>query len=318
MLRKLTDNRLTRPIKEWIVESIAAKRRPRATLNRWYATLDEDAKSRFHLRYAKIFRGNNSRLDAGEWTVRFAGRNIKLPLRPDFSWLDWDNAVSILGHELEIKQTYAALIASDQRPDLFMDVGANYGMHSTLFLSAGIQVFAFEPNPSCFACFSTVSTLNSFSGRWEPVAVGNRTGTIKLVFPEKETWLGSVSSDVVDSLKGRKDLIVHEAPIIRLDDYLSDIPHGKVLLKIDVEGFELEVLRGASQLLRSCNPKIIFESNDKQTRPDLYRFFDQYDYLLYSLPWRPSTASRPLGIDEFSANPVNNFIAIANDRNNSK
>ena len=40
--------------------------------------------------------------------------------------------VSIVGHDIEVKETYAALIASDHRPTLFLDVGANYGLHSIL------------------------------------------------------------------------------------------------------------------------------------------------------------------------------------------
>jgi FkbM family methyltransferase len=287
---------------------------PRALLNQWYGTLGEHGKSRFYERYSKIFRETDVKFDAGDWTIKFYGCDVKLPLRPDCAWLDWDNAVSILGHDLEIKQTYAALLTSDQRPNLFMDVGANYGMHSTLFLTAGIPVLAFEPNPSCFACFRVVCELNGFSARWESVAIGNKTGKIELVYPERETWLGSVSSEIVPSLMERKSVIVKEAPIKRLDDYINDIPRGNVVLKIDVEGFELEVLRGASQVLSVCKPKIIFETNDSRTRVDLYGAFEQFNYVLYSLPWRPSIASRPLVMEEFLSSPAHNFIAIANNQ----
>src|SRR5262249_21129915 len=175
------------------------------------------------------------------------------------------------GHDVEIKQTYAALITSDQCPVLFLDVGANCGTHSILFLSMGIPVIAFEPNPSCISQFQTVCELNGFRGRWEQVAIGNNAGQIELVYPEKETWLGSVSSCVVASLKKSDGMIAKQVPLRTLDDYLSDVPRDKVLIKIDVEGFEREVIEGASKLFQHCNPKVIFESNIAKLRPDLFR-----------------------------------------------
>jgi len=252
------------------------------------------------------------RLDPGEWTIKFLDSKIILPLRSEYAWLDWDNAVSILGHDLEIKQTYAALLTSSQRPDCFMDVGANYGMHSMLFMSAGIAVVAFEPNPSCAACFKAIRDFNGFSGRLESVAVGNRIGTTELVYPERETWLGSVSSDVVSSLKERGNVKVQETQIKKLDDYFDDIPGGNIVIKIDVEGLELDVLQGASRILSTHSPRIIFESNDRSIRPDLCKTFEKYNYGIYSLPWWPSTTAKQLRAEEFFSNAAHNFIAIAN------
>ena len=292
------------------MKSAVTKRIPRSLLNLWYRTLSDQSKLRFYERYSKVFRGSDAKVAPGAWTINFCGRDIKLPLRPEFSWLDWDNAVSIVGHDLEIKQTYAALLASNQRPQLFIDVGANYGMHSTLFLSAGVPVLAFEPNPSCFACFSAVCELNGFSARWEPVAIGNMSGKVELVYPENETWLGSVSNEIIPSLLERVNVIKKETSIKRLDDYINDIPRGAVVVKIDVEGYELEVLRGAIQLLSICKPIIIFETNDSRTRGDLFRAFEQFGYLIGPLPWRQEVDSRRLLIEAFVTSPAHNFIAL--------
>jgi FkbM family methyltransferase len=307
---KLSENRFTRPVKRSIVRSIATKNGPRTVLNQYYGSLGDEAKSRFHARYSKIFWDQGVRLAAGEWSIRFVDQKIRIPLRPSWSWLDWDYAVSIIGHDIEIKQTYEALLASDQRPALFLDVGANYGTHSILFLSVGIPVIAFEPNPSCFSQFQTVCELNGLTGRWEQVAIGNNAGQIELVYPEKETWLGSVSSDAVATLKKSDGMITKQVPLKTLDDYLSDAPRDKVLIKIDVEGFEREVIEGASQLLQHCNPKIIFESNETKLRPDLFRQLANQRYSVHPLPWQPSAASRVLGVDEFLTSTSTNFIAI--------
>jgi FkbM family methyltransferase len=307
---KLSENRFTRPIKRSIVRSIVSKNGPRSILNRFYGLLGDEAKSRFHARYSKIFRDDGVALASGEWTVDFINRKIRLPLRPSCSWLDWDNAVSIIGHDIEIKQTYEALITSDQRPEIFIDVGANYGMHSVLFLSAGIQAIAFEPNQRCFSTFQYVCELNGFTGRWEQVAIGHRVGQVELVYPEKETWLGSVSSEAVPILKKSDGMMTTQVSLKMLDDYLSDIPRGRVLIKIDVEGFECEVIEGASRLLRDRKPKLIFESNNAKARPALLRLLAGYGYAVSRLPWGPSVAPHSLDVDEFLASPSTNFIAI--------
>jgi FkbM family methyltransferase len=307
---KLFENKFTRPIKRSIVRSIAAKTGPRSLLNQYYSLLGDQAKSRFHGRYSKIFRDSHVLLTSGEWVIHFIDRKIRLPLRPSWSWLDWDGALSVIGHDIEVKQTYAALLKSDQRPALFLDVGANYGTHSVLFLSAGIPVIAFEPNPACFSYFQMVCELNGLTGRWEQVAIGNDGGQIELVYPDKETWLGSVSSEVASTLKKANFVRTQHVPLKKLDDYCSDI-RNNILIKIDVEGYEREVIQGASQLLRYCKPKLIFESNNSKLRGDLFRLLADYGYSVHQLPWQPSVGSRLLGPHEFLTSTASNFIAVA-------
>jgi FkbM family methyltransferase len=310
---KLYENRFTRPIKRALVRSVAVRDVPRSLLNYYYGLLDDQARSRFHARYAKIFRDQNGVGAApGDWTVHFIDKKIRLPLRPTWSWLDWDSAVSIVGHDIEVKQTYAELIKSDERPALFLDVGANYGTHSILFLSAGIPTIAFEPNPNCFSYFQAVCKLNGLEEwRWEQVAIGDRTGQVELVYPEDETWLGSVSSDFVSNIKDSRKVITEQVSLKKIDDYLSDMSHDKILIKIDVEGFEREVIEGASQLLSCYKPKIIFESNNVKSRREFFRLLSDYGYSVYSLPWRPSAALAALRPDEFLTSAETNFIAIA-------
>lgn len=249
-------------------------------------------------------------LAAGEWLIQFANQKIRLPLRPTWSWLDWDNAVSILGHDIEVKKTYAALVKSDQRPELFLDIGANYGTHSLLFLSVGIPIIAFEPNPTCLSNFKTVCELNGFTGRWEQVAVGNGTGQIELVYPEKETWLGSVSYNA--EVKKQGNIKTERVELKTLDDYYSVVPYNNALIKIDVEGYEREVIRGASKLLQGRKPKVIFESLDEESRGELFRLLADNGYSVYKLPWQPSIGSPALDLHEFSTNTATNFIAISN------
>lgn len=309
---RLLENRFTRPVKRSVVRWMVAYSTPRYLLNRYYRLLSFETKSRFHARYAKAFRGGHH-VTPGEWTIDFLGRRLRLPLRPSSAWLDWDYAVSVLGHDADIKRTYEALIKSDRPPTLFLDVGANYGTHAILFLALGIPTIAFEPNPECLPQFQTVCQLNELSGRMESVAIGNRHGEITLVYPEKEAWLGSTSKSIIARLRHQHNSMAERiVPIRKLDDYERELSPGEeLLIKIDVEGSELEVLEGSRRLLCTCRAKIIFESNDNKNRPRFAEFLWQCGYDIYSLPWRPNGTLSCLGISEFEASRATNFIAIS-------
>jgi FkbM family methyltransferase len=315
-LERMSTKGFTPPVKRLIVRLVASSNIPRTLLNWYYNLLDASGRFRFWERYAKIFRKQHrwGLLSPGEWIVNFAGHRIRSPLRSSWSWLDWDTAVSIVGFDIDIKQTYLALIQSSDRPNLFLDVGANYGTHSVLFLSAGIPAIAFEPNPSCFSHFQAICKLNDLSGRWEEVAIGKESGEIELVYPERNTWLGAVASDVVSNLKKFDDLKTVRVPIKTLDYYSSEIPRGKALIKIDVEGHEVEVLKGGTHVLRDCIPKIIFESNDAQKRDDLFQILESFGYALWALPWFPGDSSNALCLEEFRSAKETNFLAIPNKR----
>jgi FkbM family methyltransferase len=308
---KLLENRFTRPIKRSIVRLLAAGSGTRTVLNRYYDFLGNQGRSRFHSRYAKIFRESKSQaIEAGTWTIEFEGRTIRLPLRPSSWGLDWDNAVSIVGHDIEIKETYAELIRSRERPELFVDVGANYGTHSVLFLSAGVSAMSFEPNPECFSYFEAVCALNGLEGRWEQVAIGDRTGQAELVYPGNETSLGSIAPSVVSGMKQVSECVTAHVPVKRLDDYLSHMHQRKILMKIDVEGSDREVIVGGSQFIKNFKPKIIFESIDVKTRARFFKLLMDRAYTVHLLPWRPSTPWAPLRLEEFVTCTANNFIAI--------
>ena len=53
----------------------------------------------------RAFKEEHKLPSSSSWRVEFCGKRIVLPLTRDRAWLDWDLAVSVLGHDLEVKQT---------------------------------------------------------------------------------------------------------------------------------------------------------------------------------------------------------------------
>jgi FkbM family methyltransferase len=287
----------------------------RQVLNRYYLTLDSTGLASFQRRYAKIFRRRLfQRLMRGasaQWRTRFMERDIIMPLTPDMIWRDWDSALSITGNDIEVKQTYSTFLASDDRPDVFFDVGANYGTHSILFRSADVYVIAFEPNPTCFEFCRQVCRLNGFSvPRWENVALGSHIADVDLIYPERDTWLGSTSPGVRDMVSSAGETVRVRVPQRPLDDYYDEAAVKKLLIKIDVEGSEMEVLLGASRILKDIRPAVIFESNDHALRVQLYDLLVSHSYGIYGVPWRFVECPLPMKQLDFCNNASVNFIAM--------
>jgi len=151
------------------------------------------------------------------------------------------------------------------KPDsVFYDLGANIGFYSLLasrLISEG-KIYAFEPSPQSRAVFEKQMQLNGERMKDNcitllPYAVSDT---------EKETEFTKNASDgntyLANSpvfLEARHKIKVKTVSI----DGLIEQGYAKpTVLKIDVEGAELDVLKGAEATIRSCRPKILLATHD--------------------------------------------------------
>lgn len=285
----------------------------REAMNSLYLKLGPSSRTRFHQEFARLFRHAEADFkQPAAWQVRFGGHKVLMPLTRENLWQEWDSAVSIVANDMEVKQTYEALLASSRRPDLFVDIGANYGTHSMLFLAAGVPTITFEPNAACHEYFTRASALNGFTSNLEKVALGQDRGRIVLSYPPRDTWFGSTDRAAVARLQESEQLVTTEVEQRALDDYLERLRSRKrILIKIDTEGNELSVLKGATGVLRECTPTIIFESlTTDQCRPELYGFLESFGYAVGGLPWLQALSLPRLVESEFVASRATNFIAV--------
>jgi len=238
-----------------------------------------------------------------------------MPLRSERMWLDWDNALSIVGHDVEIKRTYDSCLRSAEPPEVFLDIGANYGLHSVLFLAHGVEAITFEPNPSCHENFREICDRNGLTGRIEGVALGDQPGEVDLAYPERETWLGTIHPGRPGESNGAPDagagLHVQRVPLKTLDDYIGELGGQRVLMKVDTEGSEYGVLSGGTETLEKVRPLIIFESfaDADADRRRMYELLEARGYRIASLPWRSELPSLVLDEAGFIASRAENFIA---------
>jgi FkbM family methyltransferase len=142
--------------------------------------------------------------------------------------------------------------------DLFVDIGANIGSYSILSAAhIGSDTISIEPVPATFNHLINNIRINDIKEKVEAlnIAIGSQKGTVKFTITQGTMNHVATNSD--------KDTI--NVKMSTLDEIL----HGRnpTLLKIDVEGFETEVLNGASQTLDNDVLKaIIIELNGSGMR----------------------------------------------------
>ncbi len=119
----------------------------------------------------------------------------------------------------------------------FVDVGANIGAYTLVASeSPAAQIVAFEPHPATFSRLQANVARNSRPNvELVCAAVGNQRGTIAITDTPGSSTTHITASDEPRSLT---------VQMLRLDDFLLDRGLHPTLIKIDVEGFEGEVLEG--------------------------------------------------------------------------
>jgi FkbM family methyltransferase len=145
------------------------------------------------------------------------------------------------------------------RPDdLFVDVGANIGSYTILASAAvGADSISLEPVPKTFSYLMRNLQVNAIQSRVDArnVAAGAAAGITKFT-----VGLGPMNRVAVDG-----DSASIDVPIVPLDDLIA--ARKPVMIKIDVEGFETEVVRGARQAFAAASLQaVLLERNGSGKR----------------------------------------------------
>jgi len=162
--------------------------------------------------------------------------------------------------------------------DAVVDVGANLGIYAISSAALGARVSAFEPSSRSLDALRRNVTLNGLEQhvRVFPIALGDTSATVSLTTEQ------DVGNHLVGPGEGSES--DESVPLRPLDLVVADCPEWFagtriVLLKIDVEGHDAAVLRGARHTLASDRPVVIVETWDGGV--DVRKFLADLGYRVY-------------------------------------
>ena len=236
------------------------------------------------------------------WTHPLASKNRKMAI---FRWLRWQLGSRLLGQPVIYDWIHGTkLVVSTgmygatgniycglhefadmsfvlhllRRGDGFADVGANVGSYSILASGVvGASSRAFEPHPVTFEKLRQNLVVNGLCDITTAVqsAVGKGSGSLRFT-SDRDTMNQAVEGDYLGS--------TIDVPVLNLDSALAGF--DTLLWKIDVEGFEAEVLRGAvAQLQMNSLKAIMVETVNDQICKLLME--NGFEHVMYD-PWSRS------------------------------
>jgi FkbM family methyltransferase len=150
------------------------------------------------------------------------------------------------------------LIKNLKEDSVFYDIGANYGFYTILaaeFIKKG-EIHSFEPNPVIFRLLEESCKLNMLKNVYlNEIALSDKNGYSE--FYDRVIAGQSGMSSLIKDQHSKKCRVI-KVKTIRIDDYiLTHIPPS--IIKMDAEGAEPFILKGATNLLKELNPIIIME-----------------------------------------------------------
>lgn len=170
---------------------------------------------------------------------------------------------------------------------VFLDVGANSGQSALSFrmFNRQVPIISLEPNPACEPDLRLVRRLiRRFD--YAMVAAGDRCGTVVLTIPTAKNVAASQAASLdAEFIAGRRHQIERRTggsvavsevtvPITTVDSLHLDV----LAMKVDVEGTELAVLRGAAQTIEHQRPVVMVEASSRSG--DAANFLQRRGYQL--------------------------------------
>jgi FkbM family methyltransferase len=212
-------------------------------------------------------------------------RNIRIG-KKNYNVSSDDQYLSEMSSDFEpyMVQIFNSLI---KKNDVIADIGANIGMTALLFSDLAQSVYAFEPSPSTFQILQNNLNLNSISNvQAINIGLGLKSENLTITFAKNNRSGGFVS----EKIRPDDGHISENISIETLDNFFSNHHVVPNFLKIDVEGFEQNVVKGGLNFINKHNPTVVMEMNhfcldvlQRITIPDFLDYMRSVFPVLYAI-----------------------------------
>lgn len=199
------------------------------------------------------------------------------------SWQDYPLAIA--GRtELSLFEWFAQKVEPEET---WLDVGAHYG-YTAIALSRLVgedgRVFAFEPMLSTAGYLSQTCLLNRFHQLSViPIALGNRDKVVTTRLPSRKGMVESTRA--TDNSDWSETILV--AKLDWLWPEICGLKNRVDGIKIDVQGMEIETLRGMVEILKTHHPKLVVELHTGVDRAEFLALIAEAGYSRNAIPIEP-------------------------------
>jgi len=252
----------------------------------------------------------------------FARRSATIRLPFGSKWALEESALDAQLRSGAFERAETRFVEAILRPGMTaLDIGAHHGYYTLLasmLVGSQGRVIAFEPSPRERTRLERHVRLNKCANvRIEQVALGASLGKAELFLVEGvEDYCNSLRPPAVSAETRRVSV-----DVTTLDEFLSSAGLTDVhFVKLDVEGAELDVLKGArSHLKQSSRPIFMVEVYDIRTRPwgyaarDIVRFLAERSFEWFSL----EESGKPTPVDSAGSSFDANLVAVPAERMHS-
>lgn len=205
--------------------------------------------------------------------AKFRYQNIVLETRPETI----DFWATLESYEPDL--THFLTTVTGEAKGTFVDVGAHIGRFSTLMAKQNWQVISFEPLKTNFLALEKNLQNNGLTGNAQifNVGLGDQPSEKTIYFNKMELGEATVNQREGDS----KDSI----KILRFDDIAQDFSFRDLcIVKVDVEGFEEQVLSGMEEFVKREKPLFVIELWEEKSA-NLVKFLKSQGYKRLHIFW---------------------------------
>ena len=188
-------------------------------------------------------------------------------------------------------EDYVVFRSFQDKDEVILDIGANWGYSAGSLWTVGVRskIVSFEAIPLYRDCLQKILTLRPGAYSYLMTALSSQAGNLRFAVPvvndtaltaltsaSENPHLDSLTDNVHNSIRrwmpGVEDITLRicefEVPVQTLDDVLANSPelvpnHGVAVIKLDVEGLEHEVLKGAINTLQLYKPLVMAEGGNR-------------------------------------------------------
>ncbi len=239
---------------------------------------------------------------------------------PELNVLEWKSDITRLFLTLKEELFLPGNVATDSdswiraldklkfEPNIVFDVGVNSGLTTAWFAERAKFVYSFEPNEDNVAKINQIKKIRNLDNvEIVNCAVSNKIGRATLYL---KPYIGLHS---LANIRPDKTVGTVEVPTVTIDQFCMENNIENIsILKIDVEGFELEVLQGAESLLKNNSIELIlfeyspdfYKQRDINSR-EILEYLQNMGYELYEV------SGNPVDIDAIESNMQTDLFAIS-------